>query len=125
MAELRHWHGVCLTLHMRQKIARLFTIKTRWEVWFVIYAIATGAIERGRHYMEVYPGFGGYLLALACTGVVFLAGAKLLDSVTPRASVAFGPYAGEMRRRVPLSRSRPKVRPMLTGSALPTSLHKD
>jgi hypothetical protein len=35
-----------------------------------------------RHYLEMYPGFGGWLLALACTGVVFVAGAKLLDSVS-------------------------------------------
>jgi len=110
---------------MRKKIARLFTIKTRWEAWFVIYAIALGAIERGRHYMEVYPGFGGYLLAFACTGVVFLAGGKLLDSVSVRPAVAIGPYAGQARKRVPVSRSRPKVRRMPFGSESPTSLRRD
>ena len=54
-----------------RKIGRLFTIKTRVEAWLVIYAIALGAVERGRHYLETYPGFGGWLLAIACTGVVF------------------------------------------------------
>ena len=68
---------------MLKKIGRLFTIKTRWEAWLVIYAIALGAVERGRLYLETYPGFGGWLLAVACTGVVFIAGAKLLDSVRP------------------------------------------
>src|SRR5918997_6357863 len=101
MAELRQWHDVCLTISMR-KLARLFTIKTRFEAWLVIYAIAVGAVERGRHYLEVYPGFSGWLLAFACTGVVFLAGAKLLDSVNPKPAIALGPYAGEQRRRVML-----------------------
>ena len=67
---------------MLKKIGRLFTIKTRFEAWLVIYAIALGAVERGRHYLEIYPGFGGWLLAVACTGVVFVAGGKLLDSVS-------------------------------------------
>ncbi len=66
-----------------QRVGRLFTIKTRFEAFLVIYAIALGAVERGKHYVEAYPGFGGWLLALACTGVVFIAGAKLLDSVRP------------------------------------------
>ena len=111
---------------MRKRLARLFTIKTKWEAWFVIYAIALGAIERGRHYMEIYPGFGGYLLALACTGVVFLAGGKLLDSVTPvKPSVALGPHAGAARRHNALSRSRPRARPAHSGSRLPSSLRKD
>ena len=38
-----------------------------------------GAVERGRHYLEIYPGWGGWTLAIACTGVVFFAGAKLLE----------------------------------------------
>ena len=68
---------------MLRKIGRLFQIKTRFEAWLVIYAIALGAVERGRHYLETYPGWGGWLLAVACTGVVFVAGGKLLDSVRP------------------------------------------
>ena len=79
-----------------KKIGRLFTIKTRFEAWLVIYAIALGAVERGRHYLETYPGLGGWLLALACTGVVFIAGAKLLDSVTPaEPSITANPYRAD------------------------------
>jgi hypothetical protein len=75
-----------------RKIARLFTIKTRLEAWLVIYAIALGAVERGRLYLETYHGWSGWMLAAACTGVVFIAGAKLLDSVRPpQAAVAAGP----------------------------------
>ena len=73
------------------KIGRLFQIKTRFEAWLVIYAIALGAVERGRHYLETYPGWGGWMLAVACTGVVFLAGGKLLDSVRPPAARAAAP----------------------------------
>jgi hypothetical protein len=93
---------------MLSKIGRLFVIKTRFEAWLVIYAIALGAIERGRHYMEVYPGFGGDLLALACTGVVFLAGGKLLDSVRAgQPAVAGGPYSAPIRRHSVTGRNRP------------------
>ena len=68
---------------MLRKFGRLFVIKTRLEAFLVTYAIAVGAVERGMHYMESYPGYGGWLLALACTGVPFIAGAKLIDSVKP------------------------------------------
>jgi hypothetical protein len=96
---------------MLRKAGRLFTIKTRWEAWLVIYAIALGAVERGRHYLEVYPGWMGWTLALACTGVVFLAGAKLLDAVRPAtASVTAGPYPALVNRRGPIGRSRPMLR---------------
>lgn len=93
---------------MLRKVGRLFTIKTRLEAWLVTYAIALGAVERGRHYLETYPGWGGWLLALACTGVVFLAGAKLLDSVKkPDPAVVAGPYLASVRRRPVIGRSRP------------------
>lgn len=89
------------------KIGRLFQIKTRFEAWLVIYAIALGAVERGRHYLETYPGFGGWLLALACTGVVFVAGGKLLDSVRPaQPALVAGPYPAPARRRATDNRSR-------------------
>jgi hypothetical protein len=95
---------------MLRKIGRLFVIKTRFEAWLVTYAIALGAVERGRHYLEIYPGWGGWLLALACTGVVFLAGAKLLDSVKPAApAIAAGPYPAPVKRHRELSRSRPRL----------------
>ncbi len=104
------------------RLARLFTIKTRTEVWLVIYALSLGAVERGRHYMEVYPGYGGLLLALACTGVVFLAGAKLLDAVKPApAAVKAGIHAPRQPRPA-ISRSRPRLRPTRFGSGSPLSL---
>ena len=64
---------------MFRKIGRLFVIKTRWEAFLIIYALALGATTRGAHYMVEYPGWGGKLLFLATTGAVFLAGAKILD----------------------------------------------
>jgi hypothetical protein len=64
---------------MLNKIARLFVIKTRWEAFLIIYALALGATERGSHYLQQYPGKGGDLLFLACTVAVFMAGAKILD----------------------------------------------
>ena len=64
-----------------KRIKRLFTIKTKFEAFLVIYALALGATERGIVYMHQYPGFGGQLLALACTGAVFMAGGKILDAV--------------------------------------------
>jgi hypothetical protein len=97
---------------MLGKVGRLFTIKTRFEAWLVIYAIALGAVERGRHYLEIYPGWMGWMLAVACTGVVFLAGAKLLDSVrSPAPAVAVGPHAAPLRRRSPIGRNRPRLQP--------------
>lgn len=65
---------------MLRKIARLFIIKTRFEACAITYALAVGAVTRGFHYIEQYPGFFGYLLFAACTGAVFMAGAKLLDA---------------------------------------------
>ena len=92
---------------MLSKIGRLFQIKTRFEAWLVIYAIALGAVERGRHYLDAYPGWGGWLLALACTGVVFVAGGKLLDSVRPpEPALSAGPYRAQPRRRT-ADRHRP------------------
>ncbi|NJC33617.1 hypothetical protein GGR88_001091 [Sphingomonas jejuensis] len=66
---------------MKDKLARLFTIRTKFEVFLVIYALALGAVERGRVYLEIYPNFGGKLLFVACTLVVFVAGGKLIDAV--------------------------------------------
>jgi hypothetical protein len=98
---------------MLKKIGRLFIIKTRFEAWLVIYAIALGAVERGRLYLETYPGVGGYLLALACTGVVFVAGAKLLDSVKPaQPAIAAGPYPARLGRRNLTGRNRPTRQPL-------------
>ena len=99
---------------MLRKIGRLFTIRTRLEAWFVIYAIALGAVERGQHYLASYPGSFGWMLALACTGVVFLAGGKLLDSVRrPGAVPAYSAaaYRRPADQRPMARRNRPTVRP--------------
>ena len=97
---------------MLKRIGRLFTIKTRFEAWLVIKPIALGAVERGLHYLALYPGWMGLSLGLACTGVVFLAGAKLLDSVRPAIpAAALGPYPAAGRRGPVIRRSRPRHRP--------------
>jgi len=64
---------------MFKKISRLFVIKTPAEAYLIIYALALGAVERGSIYLTKFPGFGGKLLFLACTGAVFMAGGKILD----------------------------------------------
>ena len=68
-------------MDMWSRFKRLFVIKTRFEACLIIYALGVGAIERGLHYLEQYPGVGGYLLMAACTGSVFLGGAKIFDSL--------------------------------------------
>ena len=62
---------------MLSKVARLFIIKTRLEAFAIIYALAVGAVTRGYQYLGEYPGPFGYLMFAACTGAVFMAGAKL------------------------------------------------
>jgi hypothetical protein len=69
---------------MLRKLARLFTIKNRFEAYAVIYAIAIGTVSRGYEYLAIYPGWLGYLMFAACTGAVFMAGAKILDSTQPK-----------------------------------------
>ena len=111
---------------MLKKIGRLFTIKTRFEAWLVIYAIALGAVERGRHYLDMYPGFAGWLLAAACTGVVFVAGGKLLDSVrVPAPAMAGGPRQAPLRRRISSGRSRPRGLQTRRGSESRISRRRD
>ena len=83
MAADRDQHASTQGPGMWARIGRLFTIRTRFEAYLIIYAIAVGAVERGQRYVETYPGTGGWLLFLACTGVPFIAGAKLLDAVRP------------------------------------------
>ena len=103
-------------------LARLFTIKTRWEAWLVTWAIALGAVERGRHYLEVYPGALGWVFFTLCTGVVFIAGAKLLDSVKPVQSPAAAAVRVPARR---ISRNRPRSFRQPDGSASRRWSHKD
>lgn len=73
---------------MWKKIGRLFIIKTKFEACLIIYALAVGAMERGMHYGVQFPGFGGKLLMVACSGSVFLAGAKLFDCLRLEKEVA-------------------------------------
>ena len=108
---------------MGKRLARLFTIKTRFEAFLVIYAIAMGAVERGRHYMEIYPGNMGMVLAALATGVVFVAGAKLLDSVRPVEAAAAPVRAFSPRRRI--SRNRPRQDPRRSAARSAISHRKD
>jgi hypothetical protein len=100
---------------MFKRLARLFVIKTKVEAYLVTYAIAVGAIERGLHYRAQFPGTIGMVLAVLCTGVVFLAGAKLLDAVKAEqerdAAMAAVPAfaARPWTRRNPVSRNRPRA----------------
>ena len=66
---------------MLTRLARLFVIKTRFEAFLVIYALAAGAVERGMGYLHRFPGTQGWILFAACTAAVFMAGGKILDAV--------------------------------------------
>ena len=134
MPEPRHWHDVCLIMTMRNRVARLFTIKTRFEAFLVIFAIAMGAAERARHYIETYGlNASGLLLALCCSGVVFVAGGKLLDAVRrdqqdaqlqlfPMPAIAPAPQRRDRRR---VSRNRPRSAPMSRAAVSRSLLRKD
>ena len=112
---------------MLKKIGRLFVIKTRLEAYLVTYAIAVGAIERGFHYLQAYPGNAGLILAAACLGVPFIAGAKLLDSVRPAPELDATPMKQVRLRpgRRSLSRNRPRDRRPARDLALPRSHRTD
>jgi hypothetical protein len=64
---------------MLRKIGRLFVIKNKFEAYLIIFALALGSMERGSHYLTIFPGWFGKLLFAACGGAVFLGGAKILD----------------------------------------------
>ena len=66
---------------MWSRFARLFVIKTKFEAFLVIYGLGTGAVERGLHYLQQYPGHQGIILALACPVAVFMAGGRILDAI--------------------------------------------
>jgi len=66
---------------MWTKFSRLFVIKTKFEAFLIIYGLSLGAVERGVHYVQQYPGFGGWMLFSVCPIAVFMAGARILDSV--------------------------------------------
>lgn len=79
-------------MRMFKRIARLLVIRSRWEAYAVIYALALGATTRGFHYISAYPGLTGDILFAACTGAVFMGGAKILDGIPRR-------WSGNERRR--------------------------
>ncbi len=112
-------------MSMRFKIARLFTIKTRAEALLVTYAIAVGAIERGISYMQSYPGASGIILALACLGVPFIAGAKLIDAVKPAPVPAPAIVPARRRTERQFSRIRPTSGRLGRGSGLRSSRRRD
>ncbi|RDE05199.1 hypothetical protein [Sphingomonas aracearum] len=66
---------------MWTRFARLFVIKTKFEAFLVIYGLGTGAVERGIHYLHQYPGWGGKMLFAVTPVAVFMAGARILDSL--------------------------------------------
>jgi len=66
---------------MWDRIKRLFIIKTKFEAFVVIYGLGLGSVERGVHYLQQYPGYGGWMLFAVCPIAVFMAGARILDSV--------------------------------------------
>lgn len=102
MAHYRTWPDSCSRPGMWNRLARLFTIKTRFEAFAIIYALALGATSRGAEYLDQYPGVAGILLFAACTAAVFMAGAKILDAVRPPAVrlVRSGPFRGPPVRQV-------------------------
>lgn len=80
---------------MLKKIGRLFVIKTRFEACLIIYALAVGAMARGTAYLSQYPGVGGKLLLAACSGSVFLAGAKIFDCLRHEQAAAVAKAANQ------------------------------
>ena len=81
MADFRGWYGFCYATRMWTRFARLFIIKTKFEAFLVIYGLGLGAVERGMHYLQQYPGYGGWMLFAACPIAVFMAGGRIIDSV--------------------------------------------
>lgn len=66
---------------MWTRFSRLFVIKNKFEAFAVIYGLALGATERGVHYLQQYPGIGGWMLFAVCPIAVVMAGVRILDSV--------------------------------------------
>jgi hypothetical protein len=45
-------------------------------------ALALGAAERGKEYVDQYPGRIGWIMFGACLLAVLMAGAKIFDAIT-------------------------------------------
>jgi hypothetical protein len=82
---------------MIKRLSRLFTITTRYEAFAIIYAIAVGAVGRGIHYLQIYPGWLGYFLFASCTAAVFIAGGKILDATNRKRKKGEERRTGERR----------------------------
>lgn len=81
MAAICVWPGNCLIQSMLRILKRPFIIKTRFEALFIIYALALGAAERGKAYVDQFPGKIGWIMFGACMLAVLMAGAKIFDAV--------------------------------------------
>ena len=108
-----------------RRLGRLFVINTRWEAWAVTWAIALGAVERGKHYLALYPGALGWMFFIICCAVVFVAGAKLLDSTRPVPVPATSKPAPSAQARRWLNRSRPRGSRPVLGSRSRIARRKD
>ena len=64
-----------------KKLARLFQIKTKSEVFLITYVLGLGAVMRGQDYMHKYPGNIGKVFFALCMGAVIVAAAKMLEAV--------------------------------------------
>ena len=78
------------TMSLIRRLGRLFVIKTRWEAWMIIYAIAVGAVTRGLIYVDHYPGVSGKILFAACAALPMVAGPALLDAFPKKAKAGAG-----------------------------------
>ncbi len=66
---------------MWSKIKRPFIIKTKVEACFIVYALALGAAERGKDYLDRFPGNFGWVMFAACMLAVLMGGAKIFDAI--------------------------------------------
>jgi hypothetical protein len=71
--------ALLLLILTMKKIARLFTIKTKLEVFLITYALGLGAAERD--YIVQYPGNVGKMFFVLCTVAVFIAASKMLEAI--------------------------------------------
>jgi hypothetical protein len=67
---------------MWSKIKRPFIIKTKIEASFIVYALALGAAERGKDYLDRFPGNFGWVMFSACMLAVLMGGAKIFDAIS-------------------------------------------
>lgn len=81
MTQIQGWPGICFYFDMLSMIKRPFVIKTRFEAVFIIYALALGAAERGKAYLDQFHGKIGWIMFGACMLAVLMAGAKIFDAV--------------------------------------------